>query len=656
MFGKILVANRGEIAVRIIQTCHEMEVLAIAVYSEADAEALHVRRADEAYAVGSASALESYLSIPAIIQAARASGADAVHPGYGFLAENPAFARAVQAAGLVWIGPDPDVIALLGDKVAAKELAHTAGVPVIPGYYGEDHSIARIKTEAAAIGYPVMLKAAAGGGGKGMRAVRVPADLGPALEGAKREARSAFGDDRIFLEKLIVGPRHIEMQILLDGQGNGVYLGERECSLQRRHQKVIEESPSPVLTPALRTLIGDDSLRVARASGYRNAGTVEFLFSGDRYYFLEVNTRIQVEHPVTEMVTGLDIVRRQIEIAAGESLGLSQLDVVSDGHAIEVRLYAEDPENNFLPATGTLTDFRPALGAGIRNDVGVTAGSVVAPYYDPLLAKLIVHAADRDLAVRRLRDALQRYVVLGCTTNLSFLLWISEQSWFREGRVSTGTLEQEWTGEQDQVLPENVLIAAAGYQMLAIGPALPSPKAPSPWRQTSGWRPGGAQRTFSYTHGDSNHTVALQRGADGWQATVNGNTIRVDIRRAADGEMVLRDGPVVWTAAVGQVGDRVTVLHAGTRYRLDKPSRDVVGRISAPSAKQGLMSPMPGTVVKVAVTEGQHVTAHEPLVVVEAMKMEHVIEAPHEGTVAAILYREGDLVPANEPVVRLEQA
>ncbi len=655
MFRKILVANRGEIAVRVIQACHEMGITAVAVYSEVDAGALHVQRADEAYLIGPASALESYLSIDAIIQAAAESGSEAVHPGYGFLAENPAFARAVQAAGLAWIGPDPDVIALLGDKIAAKELARSVGVPVIPGYYGEDESVARMEAEAAAIGYPVMLKAAAGGGGKGMRVVSVPSELEPALEGARREARSAFDDSRIFLEKLLVAPRHIEMQILLDGRGNGVYLGERECSLQRRHQKVIEESPSPVLTPALRVAMGEDSLRIARASGYRNAGTVEFLFSADRYYFLEVNTRIQVEHPVTEFVTGLDLVRAQIEIAAGNPLGFGQLDVVSRGHAIEARLYAEDPNNNFLPATGTLADFRPSLGAGVRNDVGVTPGSTIAPYYDPLLAKLVVHASDRDQAVRRLRDALERYVVLGCMTNLTFLHWITEQGWFREGRISTDTLEHEWVVERVQAPPEDVLIAAAGYEMLAA-PAAAAGRMESPWRQTSGWRPGGSLRTFSYRYGETVHTVALRREIAGWQAAIDGATRLIGLERAPDGELVVRDGQHVWTAAVKRTSESVTVLHTGTVWRLERPSREVAGVSTAATGNRRITAPMPGTVVKVAVVEGQHVTAHEPLLILEAMKMEHVIEAPHEGVVREIRFREGDLVPVNEPVVRLEQA
>ncbi len=657
MFSKILVANRGEIAVRIIQTCHEMGIAAVAVYSDIDADALHVRRADEAYAIGPPPALQSYLSIDNILRAAEESGAEAVHPGYGFLSENPAFARAVEAAGLVWIGPDADVIALLGDKVAAKKLAQSAGVPVIPGYYGEDQSPARMQAEAETIGFPIMLKAAAGGGGKGMRAVTRTEDLPAALEGAQREARSAFGDEHVFLEKLVHLPRHIEIQVLVDNYGHGVYLGERECSLQRRHQKVVEESPSPIMTPALRSAMGEDALRVARASGYRNAGTVEFLFTGDRYYFLEVNTRIQVEHPVTEMVTGVDLVRRQIEIADQQRLDLSQLDVTSDGHAIEVRLYAEDAESGFLPATGTLADFRPPLGPGIRNDIGVTEGSVISQYYDPMLAKLVIHAPDRDQSVRRLQDALQRYVVLGCTTNLSFLHWISQQRWFQEGRVDTGMLERQW-GETEggAGMPDNVLLAAAAYQVLREG-GRNDPPVVNPWSQTSGWRVAGTRRTFSFRYRNADFTATLERAHDGWQVSVGGRHRTVAISGGPNGQIVLRDGPAVWAASVSDTDGRLDVLHAGTVYRLVPAGHDMSGLESVPTdaGNQSLTVPMPGTVVKVAVHAGQHVTAHQTLVVLEAMKMEHVIEAPADSTVREILYREGDLVPANEPVIRLEQ-
>lgn len=657
MFHKILVANRGEIAVRIIEACHELGIAAVAVYSDIDADALHVRRADEAHEIGPAPALQSYLSIDRILQAAERSGADAVHPGYGFLAENPTFARAVQAAGLVWIGPDAEVITLLGDKVASKSLAQAAGVPVIPGYQGNAQSLERLKAEAEAIGFPIMLKAAAGGGGKGMRAVADLDGLAEAFEGARREARSAFGDERIFLEKLLPAPRHIEIQILLDNHGNGVYLGERECSLQRRHQKVVEESPSPVMTPALRSAMGEDALRVARASGYRNAGTVEFLFSGDQYYFLEVNTRIQVEHPVTEMVTGVDLVRSQIEIAAGQPLHLGQLDVTGRGHAIEVRLYAEDPANNFLPATGTLTHFEPPLGPGIRSDTGVTAGSVVTQYYDPMLAKLIVHAPDRHQAVHRLQDALQRYVVLGCTTNLDFLNWISRQAWFQKGQVDVGTLQREWkTSEDDRPLPGNVLIAAASFEMLQH-PHPGQNGAVNPWQLTSGWRAGRAKRSFTYTVQANEHRVVLARAEGGWLVTVDGAPHRVAFQCAPNGEMVLREGPGVWVAIVSRSDREVTVLHHGTTYRLGRDVGDITehGPSRGAAGDRSLTAPMPGTVVKVSVEEGQYVTAHEALVVLEAMKMEHVIEAPTEGVVREILYHEGDLVPANEPVIRLEQ-
>ncbi|MDQ2744352.1 MAG: acetyl-CoA carboxylase biotin carboxylase subunit [Chloroflexota bacterium] len=653
MFSKILIANRGEIAVRIIQTCHEMGIKAVAVYSDADADALHVRRADEAYCIGPAPATQSYLDIDHILTAARESGSQAIHPGYGFLAENPAFARAVVEAGLTWIGPSGEVIALLGDKVAAKELAHQAGVPIIPGYYGREQSIRQMTAAADEIGYPIMLKAAAGGGGKGMRIVNDPAEMAPALEAARREAQSAFGDDRIFLERLVVKPRHIEIQILLDACGNGVYLGERECSLQRRHQKVVEESPSPVMTRELRTAMGEDALRVARASGYTNAGTVEFLFGGDSYYFLEVNTRIQVEHPVTEMVTGLDLVRRQIEIASGRTLELSQLDVELKGHAIEVRLYAEDPATGFLPTTGTVDVFDPPLGAGIRNDVGIAAGGVISPYYDPLLAKLIVHAASRAEAALRLDDALSRYAVLGVVTNLSFLHWIAQQAWFREGRIHTGTLAETWSAERALGVPAMVVAAAAFFEMLSSDYA-PAAGTQSPWRRTSGWRQGRTARTFRYQSAGSEHAAILTLSGDSWRVTIDGTTHQLGIRRAGNHELILQEGPEVWSMSVAAIPPGIAVEFDGVVYRLTRPVGDSTASVGARSGRDTLVSPMPGTVVKVAVEEGQRVLAHEPLVILEAMKMEHVIEAPHDGVVGQILFHVGDLVPANEPVVRLE--
>lgn len=664
MFRKILIANRGEIAVRIMQTCRELGIASVAVYSSADAHALHVQRADEAYHIGPAPALDSYLSIDALLDAARRSGADAIHPGYGFLAESAEFARAVSQAGLVWIGPPADVIALLGDKVAAKKLASAAGVPVVPGYYGEDQRPELMLAEADAIGYPVMLKAAAGGGGKGMRVVSHPAELAAALEGARREARSAFGDDRMFLEKLVARPRHVEIQVLIDETGNGVYLGERDCSVQRRHQKVVEEAPSPVMTPQLRGAMGDDALRLAQRAGYRNAGTVEFLFGGDEYYFLEMNTRIQVEHPVTEMVTGLDLVRLQIEIALGRRLGLSQLDVQIRGHAIEARLYAEDPQTNFLPATGTLDVFRPPHGPGIRNDVGVFEGAEISPYYDPLLAKLIVHAETREAAVARLRDALSRYPAVGVTTNQGFLSWLLDQRDFQAGSIDTDFVNRTWPPADAEEPPPEVLLAAACFELTErqaprTGTGSLSADPYDPWRQTNGWRLGGVSRDITYGWSGREYQVSAQHaGETCWRMSVNGSEYVVGVQRAAHRTLVLRQGPEVQTFVVVRVPQGLDVELRGVVYRLARPQERAAfsrgGRRARTDA--ALTAPMPGTVVKVEVQEGQRVSAHEPLVVLEAMKMEHVVHAPHEGVVRAILYQPGELVPAGSPVVELEES
>src|SRR5690242_11112325 len=406
MFNSVLIANRGEIAVRVIAACREMDIRSIAVYSEADRDALHLRLADEAWLLGPAPARESYLNIEAILRVARDHNAQAIHPGYGFLSENADFAEACAQAGIVFIGPPPEAIRLMGSKTAAKRAVEQAGVPTVPGYMGDTRDARKLEREAARIGYPVMLKASAGGGGKGMRVVQAAAEFAESLAAAQREALAAFGDDSVFLEKLVIAPRHVEFQILADTHGNVIHLGERDCSIQRRHQKVVEESPSPVLTPKLRATMGEAAVRAARAAGYVNAGTCEFLLdaSGD-FYFLEMNTRLQVEHPVTEAVTGLDLVRHQLRIAAGEPLGLAQETITPRGHAIEVRLYAEDPANGYLPSTGAVLVFEPPRAPGVRVDTGITTGSEVSVHYDPMLAKLIVAAENRPAAIERLRAA-----------------------------------------------------------------------------------------------------------------------------------------------------------------------------------------------------------------------------------------------------------
>lgn len=653
-FNRILVANRGEIAVRIMQTCRDMGIGTVAVFSESDANALHVQRADYAFCIGPPAALQSYLRADKIIEAALEAGAEAIHPGYGFLAENAGFARAVLEAGLVWIGPPPEVIALLGDKIASKFLAEQAKVPVIPGYYGDDQSPERIQAEAERIGYPLMVKAAAGGGGKGMRAVERADDLLSALEGARREAKSAFGDERVFLERLLTHPRHIEIQIFADSHENAMYLGERECSIQRRHQKVLEESPSPILTSDLRTSMGDSALRVVRAAGYVNAGTVEFLFSGDEYYFLEVNTRLQVEHPVTEAVTGLDLVRLQIEVAAGRPLRMSQLDIRLRGHAIEARVYAEDPRNGFLPATGTIAVFQPPLGPGVRNDVGIFEGAHISPYYDPILAKLVVRGENRTDAVARLRRALEHYLVLGVTTNVGFLRWVAAHEAFESGRMDTDFVARYWhPGDRD--LPAEILVAAAAFD---VGASPPQERGRSnPWHQTGGWRMGGSRRVFRYRFGDTVWTVSAARADGGrWCITADGFDHEVRIDQGRPGVIVLRQGSAVETFGCARVEGGLEVAWRGETYRLARPVTVEAAHTQTQSLRADLRAPMPGTVIKVAVEPGQQVGAHQPLVVMEAMKMEHVIEAPHPGVVQEVMYSEGDLVPAGAAVVRLAES
>jgi len=447
MFRKVLIANRGEIAVRIERACHEMGLRSVAVYSEVDRAALHVRRADEAFALGPAPAAESYLHTAKLLEVARWSGADAIHPGYGFLSEDAAFAQACADSGVKFIGPSPAAMQAMGSKTSARRSVQAAGVPVVPGTMQGLESAAEAKSAAAKIGYPVLIKASAGGGGKGMRVVESPAELASALEAARSEALRAFGNDEVYLEKLLVHPRHIEVQVLGDEHGNLVHLGERECSLQRRHQKVLEESPSPLVDPALRARMGESAVRVARATGYTSAGTVEFLLDTDRnFYFLEMNTRLQVEHPVTEMVTGLDLVEWQIRIAAGERLSFAQEQVELRGHAIECRIYAEDPDNNFFPSPGRITRLRTPSGPGIRDDSGVYEGWTVPLDYDPLLGKLIVHAPSRTQAIARLGRALDEYLVSGIKTNLPLFQQILRHPDFAAGRLDTGFLDRMLAG------------------------------------------------------------------------------------------------------------------------------------------------------------------------------------------------------------------
>ena len=502
MFRKVLVANRGEIAVRVIKACREMGIGSVAVFSEADADALHVRMADEAVPIGPSPAAESYLRMDRIVAAVRATGAEAVHPGYGFLAENAAFARLCETEGIVFIGPSSAALELVGDKVRARQTMDKAGVPTVPGMKSCSASPEEFRAAARSLGYPVMVKASAGGGGKGMRVVADDGGLGPALEAGRREAGSAFGDDSVYLEKCIEEPRHVEFQVLADNDGRTVHLYERECSIQRRHQKILEESPSPALDPELRREMGETAVRAMRAAGYDNAGTVEFLLDKDgHFYFLEVNARLQVEHPVTELVTGVDLVRQQILIASGAGLSLRQEDVRQRGHAIECRIYAEDPKTNFLPSAGRIVLLREPKGPGVRFDSGVYEGFEVPVFYDPILAKLIVWAEDREAARRRMAAALEDCVILGIRTTAGFLRDVVDHPEFRAGRATTSFIGKHFasweTGESEEDR-ERLALASAAFEALHPGAAPAGPQVKfgkmdvaTPWTTLGRWRAGG---------------------------------------------------------------------------------------------------------------------------------------------------------------------
>jgi 3-methylcrotonyl-CoA carboxylase alpha subunit len=650
---KLLIANRGEIAVRIIATCRKKKITSVAVFSEADRGVLHVRLADEALLLGPASPAQSYLNIEAMLNAAKTSGCDAVHPGYGFLAENADFAGAVESAGLIWVGPPADVIALMGDKIAAKGLATRAGVPVVPGYDGSDQSEDAFAREADRIGYPVMLKAAAGGGGRGMRPVTDAGGLVPAIEGARREAMSAFGDSRLFLEKLLVRPRHVEIQVLADNHGNAIFLGERDCSVQRRHQKVLEEAPSPAVNAELRAGMGAAALRLARSGNYVNAGTVEFLLAGDGFYFLEMNTRIQVEHPVTEMVTGLDLIGLQLDVASGDPLPVSQETVQLQGHAIEARLYAEDPENGFLPSVGRLKEFVPPEGPGVRNDVGVQAGDQVSHLYDPLLAKLVVHGETRRQALERLQVALSEYRISGVSTNLGFLRWLAREPHLLAGNVDITFLERTWVPERERSLPTSVLLLAS---MARLSQEV-STESSDPWKGRQSWRSFGVERRYRCEWGAREWSVILRPEAGRvWTAATEKDVQTASVRQAADGvvELVV-DGTLI-EGRIEYASSGLEVSVDGEQYRLVDavPESTHVAGVRAGSGRSALEAPMPGTLVKILVTPGQEVSASEPLVILEAMKMEHVVVAPRAAVVEAVLFREGDMVPGGEPLVRLK--
>jgi 3-methylcrotonyl-CoA carboxylase alpha subunit len=663
VFSKILIANRGEIACRIMRTARHMGIATVAVYSEADAGALHVSLADEARLIGPPPARESYLDIRAIIAAARDSGAEAVHPGYGFLAENADFAEACAAAGLVFIGPPPAAIRAMGSKAAAKALMEAHGVAVVPGYHGAEQDEDRLLAEGGRIGYPVMIKASAGGGGRGMRIVAGPGEFARALESAKREAAGAFGDDRVLLERYLERPRHIEVQVFGDKDGNAVHLFERDCSIQRRHQKIVEEAPAPGLDPRQRTAMGKAALEAARAVGYVGAGTVEFIVPTDKeaggaFYFMEMNTRIQVEHPVTEAVTGLDLVEWQLRIAAGEKLPLRQEEIALRGHAIEVRLYAENPANDFLPSTGTLHSLMLPEGEGVRVESGVRAGDAVSPFYDAMIAKVIAWGGDRATARARLGRALADTALLGVETNLGLLTRIVADPQFAAGAVDTGFIE----GRRATLLAPSGPVPALARAAAALWRVVSREDAangPDPWARTDGWRLNltPAPQSLSFRCGDEGWTVSARRAERGWQLCFGeGASERVwasEAERGADERLaVTLDGArrMVRVLAHGAV---LAVFAAGESWIIEEvdplmppPGADAVaGRLTAP---------MPGRVVQLLVAAGDEVRHGQPMMVIEAMKMEHTIAAPRDGTVLSVHYASGDLVEEGAELIALE--
>ncbi|MBA2441200.1 MAG: biotin/lipoyl-binding protein [Rubrobacter sp.] len=655
-FGKLLVANRGEISVRVIRACRELGIRTVAVYSEADERAMHRRLADESYPIGPAPAAESYLHTGRLIEALKLSGAEAVHPGYGFLSESAPFARAVEDAGAVWVGPPPEAMELMGLKVRAKELARSAGVPTVPGYAGEDESEDRLLEEAGSIGYPVLVKASAGGGGRGMRPVHRPEDFIEAVRGARREAEAAFGDGSVFLEKLVEDPRHVEVQVIADHHGNTLHLYERECSIQRRHQKVVEEAPSPALDPGLREAMGRAAVRLAREAGYWNAGTVEFLLDGEEFYFLEMNARLQVEHPVTELVTGLDLVHLQLSVAAGEALPFQQEDVSPRGSAIEARLYAEE-EGTALPAGGRLSAFAPPEGPGIRNDAGVASGDEVSLYYDPMLAKLVVYGADRETALLRFRRALESYMVLGVPTNLPLLRRIAAHPAFAAGETTIGFLEEhsltDLPGGSAGVPESAVLLAALAEVSLPLDPAPADPFSGGPWRL------GGAVR-LGYSSGEEHYEVEAARGEGGsLLLSLNGREVAAEVVSAGDGHLYATVDGANLHAGIAEDGRELLVSVVGESYRLLRPSPPRVessGGAGSATGRTSLTAPMPGTVVEVVVSEGEEVEQGQLLLVLEAMKMEQSVSAPYRGRVRALPFAEGALVPGGAVLAELEEA
>jgi len=647
MFRSVLVANRGEIALRVMRTARRMGMRTVAVYSEADAGAPHVRFADEAHLIGPPPALESYLRIDRIIGAAAASGAEAIHPGYGFLSENAAFAEACAAAGIAFVGPPADAIRRMGNKSAAKALMEQAGVPVVPGYHGGDQTDGVLSGAAERIGYPVLIKAAAGGGGKGMRRVDNPAAFGKELKAARREAMSAFGDDAMLVEKFVARPRHIEIQVFADGHGNAVHLFERECSIQRRHQKVIEEAPAPGMTPALRARMGEAAVAAAQAIDYRGAGTVEFIVDGSAglanadFFFMEMNTRLQVEHPVTELITGTDLVEWQFRVASGEPLPLRQDQLSIDGHAIEARLYAENPAKKFFPQAGPLKRLRfPPEGPHLRVDSGAVEGQDVSIFYDPMIAKVVAWDTTRAGAARHLQAALERTRLAGIASNLGFLAAIAGNDAFLAGDLHTGFIEEHAA----QLIPaaqpaDNEVLSAAVLSILAAR----SRPAADPWDERTAWRMNlPAREVFVLKDGEAERRVTVTH-APSLTVEIDGAGVPAAFEIEANGDLAVSLAGKRSSVHVYTEGEAITVLRKGHAHRLELVEAPSAADDVADSASD-IRAPLPGRVVQVLAEPGKAVAKHAPLVIVEAMKMEHVLVAPAAGTIDEVRVAAGDQV------------
>ncbi|CAM5410732.1 propionyl-CoA carboxylase alpha chain [Aquamicrobium terrae] len=658
MFKKILIANRGEIACRVIRTARKMGIATVAVYSDADRDAVHVAMADEAVHIGPAPAAQSYLVADKIIEACKATGAQAVHPGYGFLSERASFCAALEKQGIVFIGPKPKAIEAMGDKIESKKFANAARVSTVPGYIGVIEDADHAERIAGEIGYPVMIKASAGGGGKGMRIAWSQKEVRDGFERARSEAKSSFGDDRVFIEKFVVEPRHIEIQVLADAHGNAVYLGERECSIQRRNQKVVEEAPSPFLDEKTRAAMGEQAVALAKAVDYQSAGTVEFIVDKDKnFYFLEMNTRLQVEHPVTELVTGIDLVEQMIRVAAGEKLPFSQSDVKLDGWAVESRLYAEDPYRNFLPSIGRLTRYRPPQEGRfgdivVRNDTGVTEGAEISMYYDPMIAKLCTWAPTRAAAIEAMSEALDEFVVDGIEHNIPFLAALMRHPRWREGRLSTGFIAEEYPDGFSPVAPDGEEKAVLAAVALAVEllrrdrlDRLAGRLAPHSGAVKPGWvvKIGEDYMPVSILEGMISIPMEIDLSVDGGKPL----TVSSD----------WRPGEAVWRGRVGarQVAAQLRPLPNGLRIAWQGMAVEAYAMLpriaelerlmpvkQAPDTSRLLLCPMPGLVVSIAVSEGQEVKAGETLAVVEAMKMENVLRAERDLTVAKLNARPGD--------------